>query len=54
MMHKQAFVWIGKLTAKILKAKYKVEFQRCGLTAQGLAYQSVLKNSFEPKATQRI
>ena len=54
MMHKQAFVWIDKLTAKIFKPKYRVEFQRCGLTAPGLVHQSVLKNTFEPKAIQQI
>ena len=54
MMHKQAFLWIDKLTAKIFKPKNWVEFQRCGLTAQGLAQQSVLKKSFEPKAIKRI
>ena len=36
MMHKHAFVWIDKLTAKIFKPRYRVEFQRCELTAQGL------------------
>ena len=40
MMHKKAFPWIDKLTAKIFKPKNWVEFQRCGLTAQGLAQQS--------------
>ena len=52
MIHKKAFVWIDKLTAKIFKPKNWVEFQRCGLTAQGLAQQSVLKKSLEPKAIQ--
>ena len=54
MMHKQAFVWIDKLTAKIFKPKNWGEFQRCGLTAHGLEQQSVLKKSFEPKAIKRI
>ena len=54
MMHKQSFVWMDKLTAKILKPKDRAEFQRCGLIAKVLAHQSVLKNSFEPKAIQRI
>ena len=49
-----SFCWIDKLTAKIFKPKYRVEFQRCGLTAQRLAYQSVLKNSLEPKAIQQL
>ena len=35
-------------------SKVWVEFQRCGLTAERLAYQYVLKNSFEPIAIQRI
>ena len=49
-----SFCWIDKLTSKIFKPKYRVEFQRCGLTAQGLAHQSVLKNSLGPKAIQQI
>ena len=53
-MHKQAFFWIDKLTVKISKLKHRLEFQICGLTDQGLAHQSVLKNSFEPKAIQQI
>ena len=52
-MHKKAFVWIDKLTAKIFQHKYRVKFERCGLTSQGLAHQFVLKNSFEPKAIQQ-
>ena len=54
MIQEQVSAWIDKLTAKIFKAKYRVEFQRYGLTAQGLAYQSVLKSSFKPKSIQLI
>ena len=49
MMHKQAFFRIDKLTPKIFKPKYSVEFQRCGLTTQGLAHQSVLKTALNQK-----
>ena len=42
MMHKKAFVWIDRLTAKIFTPRYRVEFQRFGLTAQGLSHQYVL------------